>query len=1132
MPLTVTNDATIQSQQGKALKLHRKLRERYRVATGAVEWPQTGRLWDTGIVTGVSVAGTTTTITDSTKTWVVAGEKRWTSFARPAGDPLELAPAAYDIHLWPEGVGTNEASPWQVIPLQITDNGTTTVTCNMPLTDWVTTKQIAAYTDVVGWRYKIVKRTQYNWADRWFFWQNFHEYWWGKADGGLTDATHIEDLGRVGHPYGRYWAVDELVGKEVVFVGTDGLHHRCTITANTYTRMTFTNASGIAPTAGYYCVVTAGGGPVRPDRHGRKTTTPYPHWSAWYGGVGYDVWTCHPDQNALPPSFANRPFGPQRIGWQTRIGWQEKNAGVCTVDYPVPKYAWDIDIQVPWDHPCVTPRDNVEAPDFYATPRGLWVAAYDLCRLYAEDNTHEGSKSIRNYVPATMLWKGGVNAWTSTTGSLVSPVSGASTQIALDAAMTLPAGVTTPVQVEFAVRNVRDVVVGSHGVPGTNGIYNNPVGGTSSVAGQHQYGTISGSFGSYVLTFADASPTGAQVFTTNHENMPAVFSLGPTRRVPYLFKYLYPRTTWFPQSDGLGGVAPIDPATPGGYVARAASTQYVEPDEYGDLQAAGAFVTNIVGVYLGDTAADAARDIFGKTRDGSSGGTLPFDAAYRAASMERAPGKTTRAAYRLSLYGTATAAGTSWLQDDAKDWSDDAPITGTGLAHLSGTGGVGSSTTSIKDTTHAGSALWTTGFLVGQVVQVNDGSGNWHRRAVTAANVATQVLTLSAALPFDATGKAYKIIPQIVRNRWEQRTVKGVMTNGVAYTGTIQYSDDKALFYTPASAFPLVTYEIVEELPGSTWQWDGTKHVQPSAAYHTAGRTAGAPVAGKFYNHPNIKTRYGLPRKYDITSDNHKNWRDELFDCLDKLKSFFVTHNWLHDPTDVDATNNFPNTWHSQSSCTYDCWSGCSVYDPLHPTTTGDAVSSNDYFYGQAAGSENDAHPYAYSIGFASRSPYPTISDPQTTHGYSVSSDFRFAYGKFNLGYSIDKVVSACTFDFYDYGIIPVQAGDANDHGQGPDTDTTDNDRRQFNLSCSIDARHRQMHLWSSVSTPSGSGLPLASTSLSLDGSGNPLSCGTAAKTQPANCPAPTPLDNSTSHNVYGVDVTEATVLVTPTFAH
>ena len=1099
------SDATIQLWETH-IEPWKAFRQRYRVSRGATMWPECGKEWDTGIITGA----TATQVTDSTKAWQVTPQ-RWVAFdGTGLGGELEDAPAFYDVVIYPD---TKEADPWQVIQLEITSHTGTTLTLAGSLADFVTTGQIAAVGDVVGWRWVIVKHGQYNWADRWPQWHNPREWAYGTASGGATDATHIQDLGLLAR-FGQGFT-DDVIGKDVLFQTAAGAMRRCTITARTDDTITFTNpAGGAIDTAGRYTVVDAGAGPARPDR---------PHYSphtVWDWSYARFYWTVHP--HALPnPPWSFGRLGPVALPTAYAAGWSAEVAGSCA---PATKYARDEDLKTEADDPCNDP-DVLWAPYLYRTWRGMQRALLRFCLGWAELGTHEGATSIADLVPATMLWKAGINAFTGTTGSMVSPSGGASTQIQVTG-ITLPAGVTTPVNVHFGVRNERGIINTGHGAPGSAGIYNHDVNGGSD-SGRMQWGVLSGSGPTYTLTFTDASPTPTK-FSGVQENRPAVFSLGFTRYAPWAFRWMFDRTVFVPDLDGGGEpVVPPTASFPGSYYTRPKSTAYVEQDELGDYyEGPTALTTGRAAWYLGDNWYDVS-EIFGRVVYDGTSASMPADAAYRANLYEGAPPEGERAAYEASLSGAVddiSSDSVFSVRDSTKAWA-------TAVVSHTGTATHGTAT-SLRDTSKAGDSRWdgTGGRWVGHTIRVTI-AGVTYRRLVTAYDAATQQLAWDEPLPAAVSaGDAYQIVEWEVLNRWKGRTVT-LSDGGVQVTATITGNDDTTLYLdtelgvvAPAGT----AFRIHETPPGGVYQWDGTRHAAPTGA---DGRTGGQPwVSDTNFNHPHVRKLYGLAGKMDLCQQALSP-RNEIGACLAQLKKFTRTHGWRHHPTDPLGGTNQVNYKIGDAACAHNVYGppGAGPPNPDYPhasiVPTLDAAADADAHYDAATGSEqDDAAPFA--IGRAA-----ATNPSGTVQGFTAGHERRFAYGRYDLGYE-PKGVDGYTATAYVWTVRPggiplTPSGDLTLHpsptsdpyGWGPGEDTNSPNERVFDA-MGDGVLCRQMHAWHSHSSPAVSG----GAPERLYVTDVPL--GSLAQTTLPDEPNP-PVGTNTN-DVRGYQVTEATWVFAP----
>jgi len=266
---------------------------------------------------------------------------------------------------------------------------------------------------------------------------------------------------------------------------------------------------------------------------------------------------------------------------------------------------------------------------------------------------------------------------------------------------------------------------------------------------------------------------------------------GWTRRMPKMFRYLYPRT-WFEPDDDSGLVDPPTEDFPGSWHTNAASTHLVEYDDEGGIVEAVAISNGDTARWVGDRWHDLGVA-------GASGGASAdpvndyrvFGAARRRTAAKEAviAGQTT---------GAAAAGDTTWLRTSSQDWYGTNWYTGGVLKTHMGTA-TGGSTTTLTDTSMSGSSFWdgTTGRWVGHCIEIEVSAGVWEPRVCTGYVAGTQTITVSPAWSATASGKAYRIRePKYELNRWKGRKLTIIdPAEPTTYTTTITGNNDTHLFF-------------------------------------------------------------------------------------------------------------------------------------------------------------------------------------------------------------------------------------------------------------------------------------------------------------------------------------------------
>lgn len=344
------------------------------------------------------------------------------------------------------------------------------------------------------------------------------------------------------------------------------------------------------------------------------------------------------------------------------------------------------------------------------------------------------------------------------------------------------------------------------------------------------------------------------------------------------FRYMFPKTCWFPHSDIDGH--PVDPPgeddqngpRTGIWVTRPASTRNREvmpafTEGYHAAWGSPARTANpfLPGADGAEPFSDGqlARLVGDQPNDPTIGGEedQEWDQYYDAWTVMVGPDHE----QPQGPAGIISGGDTRFLIDDTADWIENILIEHTGVA-------TAGSTTSLTDSGKSTSHFWThpdRGRWLHHWVEVNeqpDGSGAWHARPITSHSGTTIGFS---ALPFSAAGKAYRIRePKYELNRWQGRKVVITRNDGMKYERTVAYSYENILWFDsplPQSVQAGWKYEVEEAVYGAVYLRSGGKWIKPTGTDQRTGREF--PDDPKKIP-PDTIRRYGLFMKGDYISDH------------------------------------------------------------------------------------------------------------------------------------------------------------------------------------------------------------------------------------------------------------------------
>lgn len=961
---------------------------------------------------GFVTAITATTLTDEDATeWDGTGPVPWATGeedpfpAQLGGWKIVIERGPSDYGTFAEGDENDPAflDPVPVVIADITDfsdAGTTQTITIEDISDYVTSGEIGALSELVGKPYWIIPDYGVWWSERIPEWPNAEEMDFGTAT--LGTATTLTDLG-VTTENGRVpWDSDEWVGKEIIAIGDYGLMVRGgIITGNTADTLTYTGAlfELAAPDGGAVELIagsfgfayqygfavkdpaedeyglprllgSAGtfdgaqtaritgipsvgggnelwllrrhGGPDEPwhliadvtglsthddvasfgagatlsesreyaiiregkvYRFGRRRHEPH----AWYrgAGLGYDDegdalnlhYSHYPDDTLQPtrfPADAVEWSSPSEVDPET-CEIQGHDDGLTALDWD----AWSAG-----DEEC-SPADKPYSKDLPKSFRFIQQQAEYESSFFIERKTYSGDDAVPSFTLATFFKAAGINHQTVTIASATYSSGTGLTTVTLNP-LTLP---FTPITVYYAILTYNPTAA-----PGGEIAYSGSVAVTNAAA---PVITITGN------ATDDVDPVQA--------GKSVVISLGWSRFVPREFRRAFPQTCFIPDVREDNGEAQ-DPATVvdwdeygdngvGEWVKKSASTHYANqtggqpvdgPEDF-DL-----FATNNLARFVGDNWNDGVPH-GGIDTFVPSDVRLPFynkfNVSVHAEDNEtKITGQTT---------GVATADGTTTrLTQTGRDWWTNNWYTG-GVGHTeTGTATAGGTTSledDTKDTTAEAGAFWIDrrfdgfgGPYVDFIIEVEI-DAVWHKRLIitSSADDTGAAVEWGEALPESADEKNYRIRePKYEINRWQGRRLTLTYPDGTTAETFVTHSDDDTLWFEEVGS-PVVTgtrFTIHEPRPGGVWRYADSPPAEETGLdwFRVAGpkywvqplppdevRT-GVPTPADFHpnareNLPTIVKRYGRDMKGDYRT---RTFYQQVHDAINVLRMTKMDPDW------------------------------------------------------------------------------------------------------------------------------------------------------------------------------------------------------------------------------------------------
>jgi hypothetical protein len=352
-------------------------------------------------------------------------------------------------------------------------------------------------------------------------------------------------------------------------------------------------------------------------------------------------------------------------------------------------------------------------------------------------------------------------------------------------------------------------------------------------------------------TLTSATVLQSSDFEPTDDGHQITISLGRTRRIPREFRYMYEKTGFLPDFSGPSIVIPPTDTDPGSWTTRAASNAYAEFNDHGTITDTVALVNGDFARYRGDNHGDP-----------TLGDETPTDdIEYRDAFFT---------GYRLTPSGIATEGDIWFFRDSSLNLFGGVLRTETGTA-------TGGSTTSLSDSTKAGTGLWNTatGRWNNFIVEVETSAGVWERRPVLTTTYGSGTLTWTKALSTTANGKAYRIYePAHILNDWKNRTLRITEDDGTTtHDVTITHNDNDTFYYADQAFTVDVgwTCEVLERQPGTTWERSSGSWIEPTGEFSGENQTKIPPT---------IVTRYGWVMNGDYFGEHVM---DEIVQSLKEL---------------------------------------------------------------------------------------------------------------------------------------------------------------------------------------------------------------------------------------------------------
>lgn len=843
--------------------------------------------------------------------------KFWTNYSPPEDFPYE--PSFYRVAIYPpiiphgegsDGGGASGCDPSLAHVFEIADNGDSSL---IVTDDGVLTLNGKSLEDYHGYRFEIIKSgvsDQAGWGYSWC--QRYppkpNEPWvdYGFVDDNselasdhFTDTRDDPDL----FSTPKRWEVDQFAGSdpyEVIFqVGSKWV--RTTITGNTADGLDFDDV-GAEPNANGYYVIVPEGAFWRP--HQFQTNLSFPHfrteltkqitpsgaeWIAntgvswcpqnWYSTTAYD----YTHKSHAPTDDSVITYGvPKEL--QTIA---ECSVADCDCDVYAPEGGksdepvFDRDLTTLAENFCHQYADFMFSPFLYFSLRGWQLAAEGLCTSFIQKKDYSGLESIPWLTPATWFR---VHTSANTRAVEITDVDGGA---AVFDPVTMPTA--TEAQGKYLYLDCDYTLLDAKGE------VEDSFTGLLYAVGSDEDAT------EFSMSAHGTDEVPITDFDEDDIGKTLIISYRWTRKYERMVRYLYPRTVFIPDEDEEGPVFPPNAEHPGSYRTNDVSTSPCEFTEKGVLEDAP------IPFYDGEAYRYVADHVDCPT---------DFD-EYEDLLFQGVPSPTSNFP-RWTKTGSATGGDTFYLEDTSNSFW----VSGTSLKVHTGTGTVGSNTTTLFDSTKTTDGFWLSESgrrLVGMILEVEiDPIGNpgvYEKRVITDMSMAGTIpacaLVVDLAFSSSTHNKDYRVREPgysargAIRDTFKDRLLTITKSDGESRTVLITASDDFSLYFNDgdlgegSDEFIIEagdSYLIDEIDPGSVVHYknnsDGEGFVRPEEAEQDT-RSGGDQhdwflgAAGMKKNCPTIVTNYGRLRKFDIITYHY--WL-ELYrgiDCLRWQKNDF-----------------------------------------------------------------------------------------------------------------------------------------------------------------------------------------------------------------------------------------------------
>lgn len=594
---------------------------------------------------------------------------------------------------------------------------------------------------------------------------------------------------------GKSWAVNEMAGRDVMYLDANDQEQRGKITSNdTAAGITYSGGGEVAGKIGETAYIIATDGLFQWERIARGLADQEMpgRVRSWYRGPTEPFYTHTPDvlvkQEDLDAVMVGMPV--------LEIRRQTGAAGSCSEQ---PFTVFDKDHWSAADEEC-SKADKCYTPD---SPKA-WMR---WCQVRQDDRWGKfvhpkflnsllsgGTLEVRPspFSVAEGQQAAGCDAWTSVTETHI-------VDTGINVPLSLPPEFEPGDLVNFAIKAAD---------------------GTTLAEGQSTYanGVLAGDF--------DDTVPGSDPLEYIYENKQIILTAGRTRKYPAEFLFLKAVTIFVPDIDPDPLVIPAgskviypprepdplatDPtAGPGQWVTYPASTHYA-------LRTGLGFLAN--GTQPRDQFVEGHRARFvAQTRRGpgilapqqfirplASGATNPQAIYYDKAYAGRQPPEKEKFLDAM-LKGTVNSFTTGSITDATKNWWRDNWYEGGTIITHEGTATGGSNLT-LRDATKAGLGLFdpSRGRFKQFVLEVEETSGSekWHKRPIvdSALDGGGFSCTVLYTFPFSTSGKRWRIRePKFMLNLHKDEPVKLTWGDGHSEELIAEYSDDDTLFLPAAT---------------------------------------------------------------------------------------------------------------------------------------------------------------------------------------------------------------------------------------------------------------------------------------------------------------------------------------------